>query len=114
MSDEDPILKTREDCRVSKCAAAWADYHEVCAARPHRRPPTFVNALRTFSWAASWSFCLLCVLTSCTHPRPAPQCTVRVNKDHKDNPEAQCTAQYLDFFKCADACQAKALWSVLK
>ena len=26
---EDPIIKTREDCRTSKCAAAWADYHEV-------------------------------------------------------------------------------------
>eukprot|EP01048_Picozoa_sp_COSAG05_P011883 COSAG05_NODE_1151_length_5713_cov_19.933915_4_plen_140_part_00 len=42
------------------------------------------------------------------------QCTVRVNRDHKDNPEAQCTAYYLDFFKCADACQAKALFAQLK
>lgn len=31
---------------------------------------------------------------------------MRVKTDPKlmNNPEAQCTAYYLDFFKCADAC----------
>ena len=56
------------------------------------------------------------ILTSACHPvvfLPA-QCNVRVDRDHKDNPAAQCTAYYLDFFKCADACQAKALFAQLK
>lgn len=39
-------------------------------------------------------------------PLSFPQCSVRVKTDPKlmNNPEAQCTAFYLDFFKCADAC----------
>ena len=38
--------------------------------------------------------------------RALAQCSVRVKTDPKlmNNPEAQCTAYYLDFFKCADAC----------
>ena len=45
----------------------------------------------------------VCVLSSSL---PFMQCSVRVKTDPKlmNNPEAQCTAFYLDFFKCADAC----------
>lgn len=71
MSDEDPQIAVREECKAGACASAWAQYYE---------------------------------------------CTQRVNAagGTEANPDAQCTAWYLDFYKCSDVCGKDKLFKILK
>ena len=39
MSDEDPQIAVREECKAGACASAWAQYYEVRPAAARAPPP---------------------------------------------------------------------------
>ena len=89
----DPKDLVTEECRTTKCAGAWSAYMEV-------RPPSPSQLF------APWSAERCKTRDAERDGLGFAQCKERVTTDPKliANDEAQCTAFYLDFFKCADAC----------